>query len=175
MRHLTWASGAIALAFATTVSGQGRWQPGIEFGTTGESGRLVRLTLSAPQREAFARTGAWSWRLTPEVTLGRWLDGERNDALWEVGATPVLAAHRELRSGRVAVDLGVGIHLLSAVRFEDSTLASAFQFGDHVGIEWRPASGRWGIGYRFQHLSNASIAPPNDGVEFHLLRLGWRF
>lgn len=35
--------------------------------------------------------------------------------------------------------------------------------------------GAVGIGYRFQHLSNASIAPPNDGVEFHLLRLGWRF
>ncbi|HMM44740.1 MAG TPA: acyloxyacyl hydrolase [Candidatus Macondimonas sp.] len=176
MREMGLGSGVFLLAFATAAPAQAAWRPGVvELGTTGDSGYLLRLTLISPKSYWLARTGAWSWVVTPEVMLGRWWDRENNNALWDVGATPVLAARRDYASGSLTLDAGIGVHLLSAVRFEDNNLASAFQFGDHVGIEWRPAWGRWRIGYRFQHLSNASIAPPNDGVEFHILRLGWRF
>ena len=175
MPNLPLASGVCALAFATAAAGQGSWQPGIEIGATADAGRLLRLTLGAPPSEPLIRTGAWSWTVTPEITLGRWWDERHDDILWDAGITPVLSAQRGASNGSLALELGVGVHLLSAVHFEDNNLASAFQFGDHVGIEWQPDRARWRIGYRFQHLSNAGIAPPNDGVEFHVLRLGWRF
>lgn len=175
MPNFPLASGVCALTFATAAAGQGSWQPAIEIGATADAGRLVRLTLSAPPSDPVLRTGAWSWTITPEITLGRWWDERHDSALWDTGITPILSAQRDASNGSLVLELGVGVHLLSSVRFEDNNLASAFQFGDHVGIEWQPDRVRWRIGYRFQHLSNASIAPPNDGVEFHVLRLGWRF
>lgn len=175
MKYGRFTASVILLGFSTVAPAHVTWRPGVEIGTTGDSGQLARFTLSAPPSAPFGRSGAWSWTVTPEVTLGRWRDEQNDKGVWDAGFTPVLAARRDASGGSVALELGIGVHLLSAVRFEDNNLASAFQFGDHVGIEWQPDGVPWRIGYRFQHLSNASIAPPNDGIEFHLLRLGWRF
>lgn len=168
-RAVTMMAGVMPLAASAS------WTAGIELGRTEAGGELVRLGVSGPRAYALGQARAWSWDVTPEVVVGWWSDGEYGRSVWEVGVTPVFAAHRAVPAGQIGINLGIGAHLLSAVRFEDRHLGSAFQFGDHVGVEWRSPNGSWTLAYRYQHLSNASIQSPNDGVEFHLLRLDWSF
>ena len=53
---------------------------------------------------------------------------------------------------------------------------SSFQFGDHIGAGVRFGDkGRYDVGYRYQHLSNAGIKEPNQGINFHQLRLQYHF
>jgi len=35
--------------------------------------------------------------------------------------------------------------------------------------------GQYELGYRYQHISNAGIKRPNDGLNLHMLRLGYSF
>lgn len=113
----------------------------------------------------------WLWQITPEISLGHWFNDVDDRHLWEAGLTPVLEIQRPLHRGVLALNLGVGAHVLSDTQFDGNRLGSAFQFGDHVGIAWQFTEVRWEIGYRFQHLSNGGIQPPNGGVNFHLLQL----
>ena len=51
-------------------------------------------------------------------------------------------------------------------------MSTAFQFGNHIGVGYRfGAKGSYDLGYRFQHLSNASIKRPNAGINFNQVRL----
>lgn len=164
-----------ALAWTPPVIAAPAWQLGAEWGITEHGSALTRLTVAGPWSYALGSTGAWSWHVTPEINMGRWFDDTGDHDLWEAGLTPVLEARRLVPIGTIGVNLGVGAHLLSATRFDGNDLGSAFQFGDHVGLNWQSTDGRWTLGYRFQHLSNAGIAPPNEGVDFHVLHLSWHY
>lgn len=51
-----------------------------------------------------------------------------------------------------------------------------FQFGDHLGLAYRfGEKGALDASYRFQHLSNAGIKEPNNGIDFHQIRLQYHF
>ena len=53
---------------------------------------------------------------------------------------------------------------------------SSFQFGDHIGGGIRFGDkGQYDVGYKYQHLSNAGIKQPNQGINYHILRLQYRF
>lgn len=163
-----------AVIWAQPLRAAEDWQPGIEWGSTAYGARLVRLIASGPRSFDLAETGAWSWRVTPEINFGRWFSDLNDQDLWEVGVTPVLEVQRPIQGGVLGFNLGVGAHVLSETRFDGNKLGSAFQFGDHVGIEWQFPGARWTLGYRFQHLSNGGIQPPNEGVDFHVLHLSWQ-
>ena len=63
--------------------------------------------------------------------------------------------------------------MLSDTRIGRRDLSTAWQFGSHIGAG--VTCGQFEIGYRFQHLSNASIKEPNDGIDFHILSASLRF
>ncbi len=113
-----------------------------------------------------------------ELGLGYWwadaLPGQ-NDNIAEVGFTPVFRLQGNSLTGPY-LEGGIGAHLLSRTQIGDKRLSTKFQFGDHLGLGYRfGAKGAWDLGYRFQHLSNGSIKKPNDGVNFHQIRLQYRF
>ncbi len=113
-----------------------------------------------------------------ELALGHWrydaVPGQ-NREITEIGLTPVLRLQRNELTGPYA-EAGVGIHLLSETRIGDKRLSTQFQFGDHVGVGYRfGARSAWDVGYRYQHLSNASIKKPNNGINFHQVRLQYHF
>lgn len=68
----------------------------------------------------------------------------------------------------------VGLHLLSRPSAFGRRISTAFEFGDHVGAGLR-FTGGYEISYRLQHYSNAGIAKPNGGMNFHILRLAVLF
>ena len=116
------------------------------------------------------------------MLFGYW-DGEDQDGrgsdLYELALTPVFR-YQGSEFGTSAwssfAELGVGVHLLSETRIADLDLSSNLQFGSLIGFgvsfgEMR----RFELGYRFQHISNAGIEEPNDGIDLHLLRFLYRY
>lgn len=113
-----------------------------------------------------------------DLSAGYWrrdaLPGQ-NDDIAEIGFTPVFRFQGNNLTGPYA-EAGIGAHLLSRTQIGDKRLSTRFQFGDHLGLGYRfGAKGAWDLGYRFQHLSNAGIKRPNNGINFHQVRLQYHF
>lgn len=106
-----------------------------------------------------------------------YLQGDRagGEDIWDIGLTPVF----RLRSGlsRFYLEGAIGVHFLSKTRVNNGRgLGSSFQFGDHIGFGWNfGTKDRYDLGYRFQHISNADIKDPNNGLNLHLFRLGYNY
>lgn len=115
-----------------------------------------------------------------EFDIGHWKSAEvgpNHDEVLEVGLAPVLRFRRTIpQAWRPFLDLGVGIQWLSDTRFGGKNISTSIQFSPRVGVglEFGPQR-RFELGYRLLHVSNASIATPNPGLDFHVLRLAYRF
>ncbi len=126
---------------------------------------------------------AGNWHLGGywESDFGYWSNNsaaKTNSSLVDFGFTPVFRIQQTTLSPiSPYVEAGVGMHLLSKTSVSTQRqFGSAFQFGDHVGAGVRFGDkGRYDVGYRYQHLSNAGIKGPNQGINFHELRLQYHF
>ena len=135
----------------------------------------------------------WDWN-KKLVEMGNWHLGgywESDAGYWsnssfarthsnilDIGFTPVFRIQQTTRSALSPyLEAGVGLHLLSRTSVSTQRqFGSAFQFGDHIGVGVRFGdTGHYDIGYRYQHLSNAGIKGPNQGINFHELRLQYHF
>jgi lipid A 3-O-deacylase len=113
-----------------------------------------------------------------ELELGYWWNDAppgQNGRIAEIGLTPVFRLQRNHLAGPY-FEAAVGFHLLSNTRISDKRFGSQFQFAEHLGVGYRfGVQGAWDLGYRFQHFSNGDIKSPNDGIEFHQVRLQYHF
>ena len=99
----------------------------------------------------------------------------QNEDIAEIGLTPVFRVQQNDLQGFYG-ELGIGFHVLSKTSLGDKRFSTAFQFGDHLGAGYRfGAKGAFDLGYRYQHLSNASIKRPNNGINFHQIRVQYHF
>ena len=101
-----------------------------------------------------------------------------NSGLWEMAFTPVFRVQQnQLSDFAPYAEIGVGAHLLSETSVSTHRqFGTAFQFGSHAGVGARFGEKKeFDISYRYQHLSNACIEEPNNGINFHILRLGYWF
>lgn len=110
-----------------------------------------------------------------QVSLGYWRaddDDTGNRDLVDLAVLPTLRFYPGGRdSPGFFAEAGIGAHLLSSTQLGDRRFSTAFQFGDVVGIGWRfGEAGRYEVGLRYQHVSNASIKRPNPGFDFVELR-----
>lgn len=94
-----------------------------------------------------------------------------------IGATPNLRVEWTQQRLAPYAELGIGAHFLSHTSLRGGPhLGTAFQFG-----EWLGAGLRFGVrralelGLRVEHISNADIKLPNDGITFVVARFGWEF
>ena len=98
-----------------------------------------------------------------------------NEDLTDIGFTPVFRLQGNDLTGPY-LEAGIGFHLLSRTTLGDKRFSTSFQFGDHIGAGLRfGPKGRYDFGYRFQHLSNAGIKRPNNGINFHQIRFQYHF
>ena len=155
-----------------------------EFGHSQSSNVNVNLYRASAQ---------WNWN-TKLIEMGRWHLGgywetsfgywdnnsfeKTHDGIFDFGFTPVFRLQPNNLAGFSAyAELGVGVHLLSHASVSPQRqFGSAFQFGDHLGAGLRfGEKGQYDIGYRYQHLSNAGIKAPNQGINFHQARFAYHF
>lgn len=115
-----------------------------------------------------------------DLSLANWNGRQYQDQKGEhqninvIGIAPVFRYQANNHYGPY-VEAGVGPHLLSELYDNNKKqLSTRFQFGSLIGIGYS-FNQNWEIGLRYQHYSNASIKKPNDGVNFLIGRVGYRF
>lgn len=119
---------------------------------------------------AYGNPNGWLFRLQAEVNAAMWNSrgGNRAQNLAELGVSPILRI--EKRGGSIVpfIEGSVGVRVLShAGTSDEHRIGSAFQFSDMLGVGvgfGKNANAE--VGFRFQHVSNASIKEPNPGANF---------
>ncbi|BDC45196.1 acyloxyacyl hydrolase [Paraburkholderia terrae] len=123
--------------------------------------------------------GGWHFAAVMEGHVAYWHSStaDVHDNVFEFGVTPVFRFIKSSGAIRPFVEAGVGVRLLSHPSISSHyTMSSAFQFADMVGV-----GASFGVrqqyvaGFRFQHLSNASIKEPNPGIDFEQLYVQYNF
>ena len=92
-----------------------------------------------------------------------------NGSLWDASLTPVLRwSAPDVVNARWFIEAGVGAHLLSATRINnDRVFSTAFQFGESVGTGFTFGdSHRYELSIYVQHVSNARLKEPNNGLTY---------
>jgi len=131
------------------------------------------------QYELFGTYGLpWSWGLTDDsfvgtricLSAGALRGGGETGLIGSAGPAVVVS----MFNGRILLDGGISAALLSEHQFGQENFGGPIQFVSHVGIGFKLGA-NLGVGYRFQHMSNASIYNRNPGLELHMLELGYFF
>jgi lipid A 3-O-deacylase len=173
--RLAFALSGLALFFAPIAGAEMRW---LDMG--------VRVSLHATeerehfdQYELFANHGLpWSWHLPKgwdlttkvEVTAGALDGGGKTGLVTSLGPGLLLTSP----NGRFAFDGGSSAAFLSRDKFGRQDFGLRLQFISHAGVRFK-LTPKVGIGYRYQHMSNASISAQNPGLDLHMLELSFHF
>jgi lipid A 3-O-deacylase len=130
---------------------------------------------SWPARGGWNITGFW------DALIGHWHGREsvaQNRNIVEVGGGPVFRLSPASSASVLPfLEYGFGFRLLSRTRINrDREFSTAFQFANHIGagVRFGPDR-RYDLMLRFQHISNASIKKPNDGINLSEVRLAYHF
>jgi len=103
-------------------------------------------------------------------------DSSQKGANNSVGFAPVFRFTRKEKSVTYYLDTSIGMALLSSTKINASRFGSKFQFSGLLGIGALLGDRRqWGVGYKFNHMSNNSIELPNDGINFHLVSISYKY
>jgi lipid A 3-O-deacylase len=100
-----------------------------------------------------------------------WL-GRHDDGAATLGVGPVFIFNRQ--GWPMSLEAGSGAIFMTRHDFGTVHLGTGCQFTTHIGLNWR-FSEHFRITYRFEHTSNAGLASPNPGVNFHALALAYMF
>ena len=142
---------------------------------------LVRLGAQWQWNKRWLEGDGWHLGGYWDLQAGYWDNRSPNktsSGIGELAITPVFRVQENTVSSLSPfAEIGIGAHLLSKTSVAPQReFSTAFQFGSHAGVGLRfGQGGAYELGYRYQHLSNAGIKKPNNGINFHLLRLGYRF
>lgn len=142
---------------------------------------LYRVGIQWDWHKRWLENGNWHLGGHWDLQAGYWDNSSTNrtnSGLWELGFTPVFRVQQTQPSAiSPYFELGVGAHLLSETSVStERRFSTALQFGSHAGIGARfGPKNAFDLSYRYQHLSNAKIKQPNNGIDFHILRLGYWF
>lgn len=156
----------------------------VDVGYGMEDTRLLRLNLSVVKPRHYPASDGWQWSRSWEANLSYWYlykieeDEEGEENLLELGLTPNfrLARDKAWDWGRPYLEAGLGLHLLSKVHIGTRDLGSSLQFGTHAGFGIRFGHDeQYELAWRIEHLSNGGLKEPNPGINFSMLRIGYRW
>ena len=175
MKKILWAAAVwLSLAGAPAMAVDGM---ALELGQ-GDGTDMGRVAVQWNWEKRLYQSTGWNVGGYWDLGLGYWRNNgspNRNNEIVEIGLTPVFRLQKDSLEGPYG-ELGVGAHLQSHTTIGDKSMSTAFQFGSHIGIGYRFGVKRaYDLSFRFQHLSNASIKKPNDGINFSQVRLQYHF
>jgi len=141
---------------------------------------VLQVGIQKRWRHSWFTGGAWYLGGYWDTELAV-MDADAGDTKEVLGLsiTPVLRYQRDanLSSGVTPfAEAGLGAHLLSDTHIGYNDLSSSFQFGSLIGVGVGFGErGQYELSYRYTHLGNGDIKKPNDGIDMHLLKLGYDF
>ena len=74
----------------------------------------------------------------------------------------------------LSLEGGVGPAYISHYRFGGANFGENFQFSSFLGVNF-DLTPQWRVGYRYQHMSNAGLAPSNPGLNLNMFALSYIF
>ena len=152
-----------------------RWESvGVRYGISatsfnnlfGQAEAFTRLDL--PWRWDFAE----HWRLQPRLDASMGWLGRRGDN----GVIGTMGPSVGVRHEGFPIEFegGSSSTLLSRDHFGNTDFGIPLQFTSFLGLS-ADIGKRWGIGYRFQHMSNAGLGSDNPGLNMHMVSIRYRF
>ncbi len=129
----------------------------------------------------------WQFRNNLQVTsylepaIGFWRGNSNihdDPKMYELALTPVFRLEQQSRSAIAPyIENGVGIHVITGHHVtDDRDLGSNYHFGTHIGVGLRFGTRHeFDFGYRLQHLSNAGLKQPNEGINFNMLHFAYLY
>jgi lipid A 3-O-deacylase len=169
----------VAMPSARAVDGMS-----VELGTSDSTNAdvdMLRIGVQWNWGKRWALGQSWHIGGYWDLSFGYWSNSsprKTNNGLTEIGFTPVFRL-QQTQMGHISpyAEAAIGVHLLSATSVSDERrFSTQFQFGDHLGFGIRfGAKHAMDLGYRYQHLSNAGIKRPNQGINFHQVRFQYHF
>lgn len=109
-----------------------------------------------------------SWQSTKDSTQ----EGANNS----LGFNPIFRFERQIDKGVFYLDTSVGLALISSTQINSSDFGSNFQFSGLLGIGALLGNRlEWSVGYKFNHFSNNSISLPNNGINFHMISISYKY
>jgi lipid A 3-O-deacylase len=124
-----------------------------------------------------------TWRITGHLELDAiWLQGRRSGVggyqnLGVIAATPIARVEWPAEARSPFVEAGIGVSLFSHTELQEyQQFSTAFQFNELIGAGIRfGADHAYELGVRLEHMSNANIKFPNDGITFVEIRAAYHF
>jgi hypothetical protein len=166
----------IGLVYATNPAHADRL--GFELATADDV-EAVTAFMRWDWHEDMLRVGAFRLDSYLQFELSRWqstLDSSQRGSNNAIGLVPMFRFIGDWEGVAPYFDIGIGSYLVSTSHINDRNLGTNFQFGDQIGLGVLFGEDqRWEAGYKFQHHSNGSIQLPNDGINFHMLNVSWRY
>jgi len=121
----------------------------------------------------------WSLSLRGTAGVAYWdsRKGDSDKSLVAVSAYPILRLDTPPIGGIVPyLEGSVGLNLLSRTQIGEHQVSTAFQFGEFAGVGIAFGDNRqFDLGVRYQHVSNADIKKPNDGLTYGSVVFQYRF
>ena len=144
---------------------------------------IYRLSMQHKWNRTWFNGGAWYvggyWDAGLAYLNANAADSGENSDLFDLSLISVFRWQRDasLSSGvSPFAEAGIGPHLLSETRLADQAYSTALQLGTLVGFGIGfGGRGQYELSYRYQYVSNLDFKKPNDGMNQHLLRLGYAF
>ncbi|GJL54939.1 MAG: hypothetical protein NPIRA02_20710 [Nitrospirales bacterium] len=118
------------------------------------------------------------WDFSPDLKSGLRLYGSvgalrgAGDLGFITTVTPGLAVTK--KSWKLTFDIAMGGALISDWEYGRQDIGGPFQFIGHLGVSYH-LPGNLAVGYRFHHMSDATIYGPSRGVDFHMLEFSYYF
>jgi lipid A 3-O-deacylase len=180
LSKLAQAAIALSLGFTSAAAHADRWGLQIAGGVANHDFKKADVGVVWDPNLTWWEIGGFHFTLVGEGHVSYWHTTESNAVnsnIWEFGLTPVLRFVKSSGYFRPFVEAGVGVRVLSHARItNDYTLSSGFQFADMVGVGMIFGQKQnYQAGFRFQHISNASIKEPNPGINFEQVYLQYNF
>jgi lipid A 3-O-deacylase len=150
----------------------------IEIGfRAGENNSICKESFQ--QRELIFRGALpWEYRINSdfsistqmEITAGKLECGRDRAFLASLGPSIIFSYYENL----IDLDAGISPTLVTEYEFHHKNIGGFIQFTSHVGIYYSTFQ-FMKLGYRFQHMSNASLYEHNPGINLHLFEARFRF
>ncbi|WP_165107100.1 acyloxyacyl hydrolase [Limisphaera ngatamarikiensis] len=112
------------------------------------------------------------WAIEPHLAAGLgWLGG-RGETAGTFRLGPAFSVRPP--ESPFWIELGISPTLLTRHTFGGLNLGINFQFTSYAGMNW-DVTRHLGLGYRFEHMSNASLSSHNPGLNSHTFTIYYRF
>ena len=134
--------------------------------------RFNQYDLSANRELPWSWQLQGGWDLTPrlEATAGVLKGAGETGFVFSLGPTLALSGPGD----RIVLDIGVSPTFMNRHEFGEQSFGKALQFTSHASIDVEVVI-NLRVGYRFQHMSNASLSSINPGLDLHMLAVSYRF